>query len=343
MKSINTRSFCVSLAAILVVSGARADITVECNSLAGVCLQAGQVFDVECFIESAIDQSLDVAFVDFACALSGVSGSAGSIDITGLSFDPDGVIGWGPSTAGVPHWSPIAEVFGLIDTCYVREESNDFFPIPVLPANTPRYYGTLQMEVSNFANGSFDLIVEALSVPPEISDYTIFIGGGPGIQLIPVSFIPFRLTVSNAVTSVACCMADSSCEMLNAPCCAEQGGVAQGPGTECDGDEDGDGVDAACGDVCFGYPNVDTDTDSICDSADNCPAVANANQADSDNDTVGDACDLCPGQNDLLDEDDNAVPDCRQNIPTVSTWGLVILALSLLTLGKVSGRRGRLT
>jgi len=38
----------------------------------------------------------------------------------------------------------------------------------------------------------------------------------------------------------------------------------------------------------------DTDTDGICDDVDNCPFLANADQADLDHDSVGDACDNCP-------------------------------------------------
>jgi hypothetical protein len=38
-------------------------------------------------------------------------------------------------------------------------------------------------------------------------------------------------------------------------------------------------------------PDPDSDGDGVRDSTDNCPNVANANQADADNDTIGDACD----------------------------------------------------
>lgn len=41
-------------------------------------------------------------------------------------------------------------------------------------------------------------------------------------------------------------------------------------------------------------PPPDADGDGIPDSADNCPAVANADQADTDADGIGDACDPCP-------------------------------------------------
>ena len=38
---------------------------------------------------------------------------------------------------------------------------------------------------------------------------------------------------------------------------------------------------------------ADQDTDGVIDSADNCPSVANSNQADGDADGVGDVCDNC--------------------------------------------------
>jgi len=44
---------------------------------------------------------------------------------------------------------------------------------------------------------------------------------------------------------------------------------------------------------------LDGDGDGVCDSDDNCPAVANANQADADGDGIGDACDAAGAQIDL--------------------------------------------
>ena len=39
--------------------------------------------------------------------------------------------------------------------------------------------------------------------------------------------------------------------------------------------------------------DIDSDTDTIFDSVDNCPLIANVDQADADNDTVGTVCDNC--------------------------------------------------
>ena len=46
--------------------------------------------------------------------------------------------------------------------------------------------------------------------------------------------------------------------------------------------------------IFLAVPDIDTDNDTIPDSSDNCPTVANPNQTDSDGDGVGDACDECP-------------------------------------------------
>lgn len=57
---------------------------------------------------------------------------------------------------------------------------------------------------------------------------------------------------------------------------------------------------------------VDTDSDGIADSADNCPAIANANQANADGDSMGDACDA------LTDSDGDTVADTSDNCPNAA-------------------------
>ena len=49
----------------------------------------------------------------------------------------------------------------------------------------------------------------------------------------------------------------------------------------------------------------DADGDGVLDPADNCPAVANANQTDTDNDDEGDACDTDDDGDDIADSADN--------------------------------------
>jgi len=65
-------------------------------------------------------------------------------------------------------------------------------------------------------------------------------------------------------------------------------------------DTDGDGL----GDNC----DTDDDNDGVADTADNCPLIANPNQADTDGDGVGDACEVGPDV-DPNDTDGDGLPD----------------------------------
>jgi hypothetical protein len=74
----------------------------------------------------------------------------------------------------------------------------------------------------------------------------------------------------------------------------------------------------SCNLVCAACPPVtggDQDSDSICGSSDNCPLVANVDQADTDQDGVGDACDICAGGDDRRDPDRDSVPSHCDNCP----------------------------
>jgi hypothetical protein len=98
-------------------------------------------------------------------------------------------------------------------------------------------------------------------------------------------------------------------------------------------DTDGDGT-ADCIDDCPLDDN--TDDDSICDCGgpDSWWAAFSV-PADDDGDGVANCNDQCPGVDDGV-----FAPDCQTAIPTISEWGLVILALLLLVAGKVYfGRR----
>lgn len=67
---------------------------------------------------------------------------------------------------------------------------------------------------------------------------------------------------------------------------------------------------------------ADTDDDGIGDACDNCPGTANDGQVDADGDGVGDACDNCPAMPnaDQLDADGDSVGDvCDNCIATPNT------------------------
>jgi IPTL-CTERM motif len=118
-----------------------------------------------------------------------------------------------------------------------------------------------------------------------------------------------------------CCYDDGSCLDLAPACCQIDGGIPAPAGIFCDNDPDGDSLDAACGDNCPSDPFKTEPNLCGCGVPD----------TDSDGDTVPDCLDQCPGRDDTRDFDNNNIPDCIEffPIPTVSTWGLVVLTLLL--------------
>lgn len=127
---------------------------------------------------------------------------------------------------------------------------------------------------------------------------------------------------------------------------------------QADTDSDGDAV-ANCVDGCptdhaktmpeqcgCHAPETDSDGDGVADCVDGCPndpqtvspGVCGCGQSevgDSDGDGILDCVDICPGVDDAV-----FGPACDGAIPTVSQWGLISLALLLLTAAKL--RFGRL-
>ncbi len=108
-------------------------------------------------------------------------------------------------------------------------------------------------------------------------------------------------------------------------------------------DDDEDGI----GDLCDPCPNDkwnDWDGDGVCTSDEECPADpyklvpgqcgCGVPDTDDDGDGVANCHDRCPGI------DDNVyAPECIGQIPTVSEWGMLVLALLLMTAGKIGFNR----
>ncbi len=95
-----------------------------------------------------------------------------------------------------------------------------------------------------------------------------------------------------------------------------------------DGDELGDTCDGCPQDpdktepgVCgCGTAEIDTDDDTVLDCEDNCPTLANTDQADADEDGFGDVCDVCPQTpttGNEPDADDDDIPNLCDNCPDV--------------------------
>jgi len=101
----------------------------------------------------------------------------------------------------------------------------------------------------------------------------------------------------------ACCRSGGTCNNNDIICCLSQDGSPSDAGQLCEGDADGDGVDGLCGDAC---PD---DRHQIASGP--CP------------------CGVPP-----VDSDGDGVLDCSE-IPTVSTWGLLIMTLLLVIAWKL--------
>jgi len=113
--------------------------------------------------------------------------------------------------------------------------------------------------------------------------------------------------------AVDACDAAESCSGTSNTCPPD---LPKPDDTPCD-----DGDQCTTGDVCQGGTCqgtfVDDDGDGFSNGCDNCPAIANPDQADADGDGVGDACDNCPQtpNTDQLDLDGDGLGNACDNCP----------------------------
>ena len=173
------------------------------------------------------------------------------------------------------------------------------------------YLGTLLLDVPAGARGTYNVRFV------EDSNYTLW-------QLCTPGKVPGQILTPGQITIVT-----------GATDCNENGIPDE------DELESGDCNDNGIVDDC----ESDSDDDGTIDACDGCPDDPNKTEPgvcgcgidaelDGDADGVRDCVDQCPGVDDAV-----FAPECVGAIPTVSTWGVVVLALLLLALAKISFRR----
>lgn len=96
-----------------------------------------------------------------------------------------------------------------------------------------------------------------------------------------------------------------------------------GKGDVCDPDSDNDGLsDVAENELGTSIHLKDTDADGAIDAVDNCPLMANANQADADGDSMGDACDTDDDNDGYLDISDNCPKHASNDLTDTNSDGI---------------------
>jgi hypothetical protein len=88
---------------------------------------------------------------------------------------------------------------------------------------------------------------------------------------------------------------------------------------DCDPDCNSDGIPDDCDTEC----DLDDDSDGVPNCCDNCPSIANPDQADGDGDGEGDVCDNCPTTFNpaQIDTDSDGLGDLCDNCPNVANPG----------------------
>jgi hypothetical protein len=188
-----------------------AAVTIDCVPIGGTQLTGNQTVVVECFITSPVTELIEAGRWDFACSPPGVGNASGNMESVSLYIEynhqPEPYLFLG-GAAGTQQGPCLAFGLAQFEAEYVT-----------LPAGETRYLSTIEYQASDCAAGEFEVILEGIGNPPQVTDSTRFVQlgyfGDPE-HLIPINYTP---TVLNVVTGACCdgstCMADG----LNASCC----------------------------------------------------------------------------------------------------------------------------
>lgn len=107
------------------------------------------------------------------------------------------------------------------------------------------------------------------------------------------------------------------CSPASPACPADEVCVTTAAGSFCQAPGGPIAPDAAV-DAAPDAPSTDRDGDGVPNASDNCPDVANPDQADEDADMLGDACDPCPPSSDNTDDDGDGVANDCDPRPTMA-------------------------
>jgi len=219
--------------------------------------------------------------------------------------------------------------------------------IPCANASAAGYCGTVILVIPENAFGSYTLGFI------DDSNFTFMVDDN-GVEIEPLYFLPGTITIldcnGNGIADGVDLESGTSydCQGNRIP---DECDLADGTDLDCNANGVPDWCDVVSGmsadcnqnqipDDC----DFDSDEDGIPDVCDLCPADPNkaapgacgcgvAETGDSDADGFQDCVDQCAGVNDNV-----FAPECVGAIPAVSTWGLVVMTLMLLTAMKVWGR-----
>jgi hypothetical protein len=130
------------------------------------------------------------------------------------------------------------------------------------------------------------------------------------------------------VTCLAACYSPHAetgapCSPAAPACPSGQQCVTSGSGAFCETMAQDAGIDVCACDAPIDS-TTDRDGDGVLDAVDNCPDIANADQADEDTDGMGDVCDPCPPSANNVDADADGVADDCDPHPNVAGDQIVL-------------------